>query len=452
MGKNHNRRRPMTERRVNIEECLNVHPELRGRIERLLDVVNDPRAELDRADDAEESVILELRHLGQEVMSCWAKEKVSRKVAAFEREGGRLKKHGIKEVHWYTTFGEISASEQCYLQGGKMIRPFSSDAQVRSRSYSAPLQRRITDFGADNSFGEVPEKLKEHYGISAPVSSARVITLNHAKKIRTTEILETEIPEQDGKEFVIAEVDGSMIPIVTNTSKESDEGAVDRRKAKELKFKEGRLTIAYAQGTVSPLFGATMGSTQEAGDHLANCAIRAGVGQQTKVHCVGDGAPWIVEQVNRVFGLQGEYLIDFYHFSDYLCSAADSCASPALRKVWLDEQKERAKAGQINEILEALRPHMEPDTVPNLNAPVRAAYRYILNRPNQFDYPTAIKAKLPIGSGEVESAHRYIIQERLKIAGAWWKEDNADYMLALRTLRANSDWEQYWQFHTDPLN
>jgi len=39
------------------------------------------------------------------------------------------------------------------------------------------------------------------------------------------------------------------------------------------------------------------------------------------------------------------------------------------------------------------------------------------------------KTNLPIGSGEVESAHRYVIQERLKLPGAWWAHPNAQAML-----------------------
>jgi len=53
---------------------------------------------------------------------------------------------------------------------------------------------------------------------------------------------------------------------------------------------------------------------------------------------------------------------------------------------------------------------------------------------------------LPIGSGEIESAHRYIIQRRLKLVGAWWKADNVKSMLSLRVLRANGDWNNYWEF------
>ena len=56
----------------------------------------------------------------------------------------------------------------------------------------------------------------------------------------------------------------------------------------------------------------------------------------------------------------------------------------------------------------------------------------------------AIGKGLPIGSGEIESAHRYVIQERLKLPGAWWKADNADFMLALRVVRANEQWNEYW--------
>ena len=75
---------------------------------------------------------------------------------------------------------------------------------------------------------------------------------------------------------------------------------------------------------------------------------------------------------------------------------------------------------------------------------VTVCNRYIRNRPQQFDYPGALQAGLPIGSGRNESAHRYVIQERLKLSGAWWKVENAEKMLALRINRINGNWEKYW--------
>ena len=70
---------------------------------------------------------------------------------------------------------------------------------------------------------------------------------------------------------------------------------------------------------------------------------------------------------------------------------------------------------------------------------------YMSNRPGQFDDCSAKAADPPMGSGTVESANRSVVQNRLKILGAWWKEDNASAMLALRRTRVDGEWEQYWK-------
>ncbi len=51
-------------------------------------------------------------------------------------------------------------------------------AGISSRCCSMPLQRAMTDFGADHAFGQVPKKLHEHYGIEMPVSTIRKVTDN----------------------------------------------------------------------------------------------------------------------------------------------------------------------------------------------------------------------------------------------------------------------------------
>ena len=330
------------------------------------------------------------------------------------------------------------------MDEGHLLRPFSLPAGVKARAYSLPLQRRMTDFGADESFSKACEKMEEHYGITIPVSAMRSITEAHAQEIKDNEQLETDIPDKRGVEYVIAEMDGTMIPIVDTFEKSDEEGkAIDKRKTREVRWTEARLALAHPKSSLTPVFGATLGDQDEAGNQLAHCAILSGAGEQSKLHCVGDGAPWICDQVDRVFGPQAGFLIDFYHLCDYLAAASKICA-PDHPSAWMEEQKQRMKENNTFDVLNALKPHIEPDSVPDKDAPVRKCYRYIKNRPGQFDYKGALETDLPIGSGEIESAHRYVIQERLKIAGAWWKEDNAQNMLGLRTLRANNDWDDYW--------
>jgi len=76
--------------------------------------------------------------------------------------------------------------------------------------------------------------------------------------------------------------------------------------------------------------------------------------------------------------------------------------------------------------------------------PVRDAHRYLSERRAQLDYAGARARGLCIGSGEVESGHRHVIQQRLKLAGSWWTEPHAEAMLGLRAARANDLWERYW--------
>lgn len=332
--------------------------------------------------------------------------------------------------------------EQRFRHGrqGPSLRPFLVSARVRPRGYSKRLERAITDFGADVAFEHVPKKVQEHYGIEVARNAAREITERHGARMLEHESLQTQMPDQPGVAVVVAELDGSMIPVVRTAEPEP---GLDRRTTRQLDWQEARLALAYRPGSVTPRYGATLGGPEQAGAQWADCVIRCGAGRQTWLHCVGDGAPWIAEQAEQRFGTQARYLIDFFHLSQYLGAAARVADQP---QAWLEQQKQHLKQNRSDAVLDALAPHLERHkATADKPAPVQACYRYIHNRPGQFDYQSALAAGLPIGSGEVESAHRYVIQARLKLAGAWWKPDNAAKMLALRIVRANNEWEAYWQ-------
>ena len=236
--------------------------------------------------------------------------------------------------------------EQLFSQGkGKgIVRPFSVAAEVHCRGYSLPLQRIITDFGADILFGRIPAKLHEHRGISVPVSSAQAMTRHHTEAIFKIQLetLKRDIPAIDGVECVIVEIDGSMIPTVTTESATVEGEAIDRRTTRQIGWQEARLVFARTPEQQHPVFGATLGSPDATGEQLVSSAIRVGVGQQTYVHGVGDGAPWIANQIAQSFGQPGRFLLDFYHLCDYLADASQVCA-PAHPESWLEQQKRRLK-------------------------------------------------------------------------------------------------------------
>lgn len=127
--------------------------------------------------------------------------------------------------------------------------------------------------------------------------------------------------------------------------------------------------------------------------------------------------------------------------SEYLSAAAEELAGEKKRE-WLKTQQEKMKENRVSEVIQSLREAAKSGE--GGESVVGICERYISNHEQYFDYKGALERGLPIGSGEVEGGHRWIIQKRLKLSGAWWKEENAEKMLALRVMRANDEWQSYW--------
>lgn len=318
---------------------------------------------------------------------------------------------------------------------GRSVRPFCLQSGVRQRGYSKLLQRALTDFGAEEAFAGAAKRVKEHYGIEVSASAIRRTTFTHGKRIDA--VGETMVCPS-AKEMV-TEMDGSLIPIV-----EAGRGS-DGRKGKILLWREARLCCARSTGKAERIYGATLGSVENASWLWQQTARRAGLTDKTYVHGVGDGAPWILDRFNENFGPQGKYLLDFYHVSEYVGAAALSIRGQQRAGEWLRRQQGRLLNNQWAKVLRSMQKHQElPGTE---EAPVRCAYRYLEQRRANLDFEGARQKQLPIGSGEIESGHRHVVQQRLKLSGSWWKQTNAQTMLNLRTARENHYWNAYWSLN-----
>lgn len=320
-------------------------------------------------------------------------------------------------------------------------RPFSHKAEILCRGYSEPLQKAMTDFGAESAYNKVSERLFEHYGINVPTSAARVITQKHAKIIRNQTEDQRPINKIKKADYIVSETDGTMVPIIT--FKPTDQQKTDRRKTRTVAWKEIRLTLAYQKGSLDMFFESSMDLPDKVGEKMSLCISRSGLASKTKVHCVGDGAPWIADQVEKQLGSQGKFTLDFFHVSEYLAIAA-KCLPLEVSNNWLLDQQNKLKKNETASVLAELQKHGSGCLLKN-ECPAMTCYNYMIKRTHQLDYKTAIDRDLPIGSGEIESAHRYIIQKRVKIPGAWWLPENADSMVALQVSRANREWNHYWE-------
>ena len=336
-------------------------------------------------------------------------------------------------------FGRVQVRDQIWRGARqKYLRPFPRRMGVSARGKSRRLQRALSDFGCEHSFARAAQSVREHYGVELGASAVRQATLAHAQRAQAR--LEKEYAEPFrllpavGKDHVIAQSDGTMICTVA---------AGPRKSQRAREWKEMRLVAAQAKESVTPVYAATFGSVEQTGRRWGHCARQAGWGLNSRIHALADGAPWIRRQSQEVFGEQGRFLCDFYHVSEYLAAAAPACRAHQPGP-WRRTQQKRLRRGDAAKVIAALAEHLEPSPIPDEEAPVRHAHRYLTNRLDCLDYPEAEKLGLPIGSGLIESGHRHVLHSRLKKAGAAWLHHHADQIAHLRVLRANQQWDAFW--------
>ncbi len=257
----------------------------------------------------------------------------------------------------------------------------------------------LTDFAADVPFAQAMDKWVEPYGVLLGESTIRRITEGHARPMFETFKPQQDWPQRPGCKVVMAQRDGGMVPIV-----EPDRSREDPRQGKRLHWKEAKICLAHAQGSLSVTYGGTLPGeveVEEAGRQLFDCVSRAGFGRTSHLHAVGDGAEWITAQGEDRFGAQGGDRVDFYPVCDSLSAAAKAIHpdEPGAAD-WMGAQKERLKSRRAAEGVQALHVPLEAAQRQDAEAPVRRCHRYLSQRRHPLDYQQALACDLPIGSGE----------------------------------------------------
>lgn len=69
---------------------------------------------------------------------------------------------------------------------------------------------------------------------------------------------------------------------------------------------------------------------------------------------------------------------------------------------------------------------------------------YLRERQEMMRYAHFQAQGYPIGSGSVESAHKLVVQSRMKQAGMRWELGHVDAILAMRNLACNGRWQEGW--------
>jgi hypothetical protein len=141
-------------------------------------------------------------------------------------------------------------------------------------------------------------------------------------------------------------------------------------------------------------------------------------------------------------------VVDFVHVLEYLWSAAN-CLYPDLdTERWVHCQATKILQGHARKVAGMIR---RTATNARLQGARRKgaddAANYLTNKAPYLDYPTALREGWPIATGIIEGACRHLVKDRMDITGARWGLAGAEAILKLRAIKANGDFDAYWQYH-----
>jgi len=124
-----------------------------------------------------------------------------------------------------------------------------------------------------------------------------------------------------------------------------------------------------------------------------------------------DGALWLSELMQSHYP-KATLILDFYHVMSYMAQAAKAAFGTTDQgKQWIQEQRECLLKSELQTVLQAIQ-------ALTIEAQLKDSIKAYLSRnAYRMHYQAYRQRGLLIGSGAIESAHRTVVQKRLKRAG-----------------------------------
>lgn len=284
--------------------------------------------------------------------------------------------------------------------------------------------------GAMGPFGPAAALLAHFTGVVMSPATLRRLTetagttMHQLALTEATAAQETVAPATETPAVPLQlSVDGSLIHVRAEGWREVKLAAVGERTAK------GLTALSYA---------ATLGDAATFGAEALGELVRRGVPWARDIVAVHDGAEWIQGFLEEQCP-QAQRVLDFAHAAGYLAHAATAAYGEGTEaaQAWFAAQRHELRHGAPAVVLAAL------ETLPTSEARDRAV-AYLTARRAQIAYRDFAAHGWPLGSGCVESAHKAIVQARLKGPGMRWSRAGAGAVLALRVTQANARWAATW--------
>ncbi len=182
-------------------------------------------------------------------------------------------------------------------------------------------------------------------------------------------------------------------------------------------------------------------------------ALRQGIRQAPQVVWLSDGARGLWRLFEEGFTPYATGILDFYHAVQQLWKGAaawlDGRTSNARR--WFIWARHRLRHGNPAGVLADMADAMEIESLPaTARDTLRTVSAYLERHRDHINYEAYKALDLPLGSGMVESACKWLIQQRFKGVGMRWSEDGFNHLLHLRLAWVNGRFHALFNLDLSP--
>lgn len=173
------------------------------------------------------------------------------------------------------------------------------------------------------------------------------------------------------------------------------------------------------------------------------------------IHIAVDGEVCLKKGLSKLFP-HASFVLDIRHLEEKIWKVGRKFyeeGSEELEK-WVEKQRGLIYQGKVNQLLKKLkikssklskRAKRDEEKLKSINNLIS----YIEKRLDMMNYKKYIDQDLPIGTGIVEGAVRYVISERMDCSGMRWIPERAEALLRLRCIELNGDWDKFFNWGYD---
>lgn len=303
---------------------------------------------------------------------------------------------------------------------------------------NSKLQEMMCLLAQDCVFEEAERMLDNFLGIDVSAKQIQRVSEHYGEKLEELEVNyqqeKQEVPvvsEGKGEKPVYVTLDGSMVYTREEEWKEMKVGRIYSESSR-IQVQENRTEV------MKSLYVCTFGNNKDFFNKFEPYVEF----YRHKVF-IADGAKWIWNWVEDCYS-DSVQILDFFHAVEKFGAYATLVYKDEReRKQWLDKQKQRLKTDEVQNVLKELKAlaAKTPQRRETAEA-LKDIIRYYENNIERIQYGSFLKQGYLIGSGAIESAHRNVIQQRLKLSGQRWSISGAQRIANLRAYRKSNRWRE----------